>query len=586
MKRIFVIFFLLAGPALSANHQLVTGDDLNSYKLQPYLYFFTDHSKELTIEDILRREDELFTYHENNFPFFAYNYGAQWGKFTWDCSRSIPQRWYLLFDFFDLETVSVYVLTQNGISTHMELDANHPFAERIFPSRKPIFPIETDGSVMTVYFRVTTLETMELPLKLYTAEGLVRKKGADMFFKGGYYGIIIIIFLYNLFICISMRDRSYLYYVLYIAFFIVTQLSMDGFLHEHLFPEDYETARNIRIYMTSLLGIVTLLFASNFLDFRHRHPRLYILYIVLLPVVMLPATVQFLFGFQATSLVTMFLMFSIALIQIITSGILSLKNIMARYYFFAWFFFFIGVIFFSLRALNIYIPYVSAHGIQWGNAAEVAVLSFGLAYRMKILKNENENLKFSILHERTFPHFLFNSLSAVSGIINERLYKKAQKIIYELAELYQYVTYKSFQKLVSLKKELEFCEKYLFIMKERFDGLITYNFTLKGEIQKITVPPFTVQPILENVIKHGFQNNNAIQIDVTIEVRPRERTSITITNDGFPLADETVQGQTLQNIVSCLKLNYEYAGLVIKNGENGGVVTLLTFSGRKKYLNE
>src|SRR5690606_2216797 len=88
-----------------------------------------------------------------------------------------------------------------------------------------------------------------------------------------YAGVIFIMFFYNLFLYFSIGSRSYFYYVIYVLFIGLTQLSVDGFAFQYLWP-DWPALGMISIPLfASVSGIAALLFAKHFLNVRRFAPR-------------------------------------------------------------------------------------------------------------------------------------------------------------------------------------------------------------------------------------------------------------------------------------------------------------------------
>jgi len=581
-KCIFFILFATSLYPATPETYFSLKKNVHSYSLQPYLYFFRDRSNSLTIDEIIKQDGAMFEYHEGRYPSFGFNFDAQWGKFLWKPGDDKNTNYFLVFNTTLIEDVTIYIVDQDGKYREIHQDAKKPFHERIVQSRKMIFPLNSPSKPEIVYFKVRTLETMEIPLLLFSPQGLARQLHSEMFFKGMYYGIVLFLLLYNFVILISIRDQSYFYYVFYLGSYILAQAGIDGFLDKILLPENYQLARNFRCYLASFIGVMTLRFASAYLDFPHRHPRLNLLYKYMIPVVLIPGLTQFFAGYKFGVPVTMFLMFFVALLQTLVGAYVAIRSNTGRFYFFAWFFFFAGVMIFSLQGANIFFPGLGVYAMQMGNAAEATILSFGLAYRVKMLQRENLNLRFKTLYDRTFPHFLFNSLASVIIILENRLYKKAADILTKLSELYQFITYKSFQETVSLKKELEFCEKYLSIMRIRFGDLIDFTFSIAGNIDDVQVPPFTIQPVIENAIKHGFENEGKMHIWVTITSPEKNSVIITVENDGRGLNENNPYSETLKNTLGCLEIFYETVNASIQNRDGGGVAVNIKFSGKKR----
>lgn len=125
-----------------------------------------------------------------------------------------------------------------------------------------------------------------------------------------------------------------------------------------------------------------------------------------------------------------------------------------------------------------------------------------LAVESERMKKEVISSKYESLKNQVNPHFLFNSLNALSNLVYEDQ-DQAAKFIKKLSDVYRYVLESRDKDLVELGVEMKFVESYLFLQKIRYgDSLQTSVTVLKQGSYKI--PPLAVQMLLENAIKHNI----------------------------------------------------------------------------------
>ncbi len=101
------------------------------------------------------------------------------------------------------------------------------------------------------------------------------------------------------------------------------------------------------------------------------------------------------------------------------------------------------------------------------------------------------------------PHFLFNTLHAISALMHKDIII-AEKMINRLSDLLRYSLKNTGQQLVSLRQELEFLELYLEIEKVRFQGRLQVNLHIDAKLLDAEVPHLILQPLVENALKHGI----------------------------------------------------------------------------------
>lgn len=133
-------------------------------------------------------------------------------------------------------------------------------------------------------------------------------------------------------------------------------------------------------------------------------------------------------------------------------------------------------------------------------------------------KFQKESIKaqYESLKNQVNPHFLFNSLNALTHLVYEDP-DKAAKFIKQLSEVYRYVLDTRDKELVSLEEELKFLESYLFLQHIRFGGNLKVKVSLNGT--RSAVAPLALQMLIENAIKHNVISEES---PLTIELFPEK----------------------------------------------------------------
>ncbi len=132
------------------------------------------------------------------------------------------------------------------------------------------------------------------------------------------------------------------------------------------------------------------------------------------------------------------------------------------------------------------------------------------------LKKEQMATKYESLKNQVNPHFLFNSLNALTNLVYEDQ-DRAADFIRQLSKVYRYVLDTRSQELVALADELKFVDSYLVLQKARFDEKLHVQIDIKGHEKKL-VPPISLQILLENAIKHNvISEEDPLNISVKVE---------------------------------------------------------------------
>jgi two-component system LytT family sensor kinase len=131
------------------------------------------------------------------------------------------------------------------------------------------------------------------------------------------------------------------------------------------------------------------------------------------------------------------------------------------------------------------------------------------------LAKENAEARFQTLTNQINPHFLFNSLNALSALVHSDP-DKAEEFIDEFAKIYRYVLEVKEQNVVSLKAELGFLDSFMFLQKIRFGDNLKLEKTVPVAMMEYFLPPLALQELIENAIKH---NEVSGQRPLTISVQ-------------------------------------------------------------------
>lgn len=171
------------------------------------------------------------------------------------------------------------------------------------------------------------------------------------------------------------------------------------------------------------------------------------------------------------------------------------------------------------------------------------------------------------------PHFLFNTLNAISSVVYEDP-RKADAMIAALSDLLRTTISDSEAQVVPLNREIQTLDLYLNIMRKRFEDTLSVRVRVDPDVQHALVPHLLLQPLVENSIEHGADPRSKM-VTVTIDAeRDGPTTRVRIRDGGCGLPDGQVRrGTGISNTAERLRQLYgaEHT-LAFENGENGGLV--------------
>ena len=201
-----------------------------------------------------------------------------------------------------------------------------------------------------------------------------------------------------------------------------------------------------------------------------------------------------------------------------------------------------------------------------------------LAFQQTETARLNEQLlkaQLDALRQQIEPHFLFNTLNAVAGLVRGQRNDDAVSMIAGLSDFLRRVLEGSNQQQVPLSEEIEFTNRYLEIQKVRFAERLQLSVDVPMEFYAARVPSLILQPMVENAVKHGIAKRaqgGSIRIKAS---RSHGSLILSVTNDGPSLPadwEKTRSGIGISNVRTRLQSLYKDAfELNMRNLDSGGV---------------
>jgi two-component system LytT family sensor kinase len=197
--------------------------------------------------------------------------------------------------------------------------------------------------------------------------------------------------------------------------------------------------------------------------------------------------------------------------------------------------------------------------------AMILTASSLLDSRQRLLRQQaetarlNEQLsqaQLNALRRQIEPHFIFNALNCITGMVRERQNDGAVKMIVALSDVLRRLTRESTENQVPLQREIEFLEKYLDIQKLRFADRLNVVLQVPDELKGAQVPSLILQPLVENAMKHGISQRAQGGTVQVAAARTHGQLNLRVYNDGPPLSESwnSGTGVGLSNLKNRLRL--------------------------------
>ena len=210
-----------------------------------------------------------------------------------------------------------------------------------------------------------------------------------------------------------------------------------------------------------------------------------------------------------------------------------------------------------------------------------AVVRARLESRAAALESSVAQARLDALSMQMNPHFLFNTLTAISGLVSQERKAEAREVIQRLGELLRQSLGNGNGPFSTVAREAELLEDYLYIQRVRFSDRLTASIDIDRQARDLLIPTMLLQPLVENAIRHGVEpkeGKGVVQVHVTREADSL-RIRIADSGKGFMLGGDGRPAREGIGIANTReRLDHIYgsaASLVLSNPAAGGAEALV-----------
>lgn len=274
--RVFVFLFAwltLAGAAQAAGDKLILSSFQSRYSLGTHLEISEDPDGSW---DIRQAEQARFHPSDENVPNLGFSRSAFWLRFTLRNPGRVGSEWLLELGHPNIDYVTLY-RPQYGNYVPSSTGRRFPFSQRELKHRNFVFPLHLGSDTeQTFYLRVKNSTAYSLPLTLYTsADFLERERNMQLCF-GFYYGLILVMLVYNFVLWRSTRDANYLHYLLTLFFLHgLFEMINNGLSYEYLWPQAVWWNNHCLGFTLGMSVLWMLQFTQSFLSTAQYLPRMH-----------------------------------------------------------------------------------------------------------------------------------------------------------------------------------------------------------------------------------------------------------------------------------------------------------------------
>lgn len=378
--------------------QIVTIDNLTrNILVKNNVSYLEDTNNNLNFENI--QGSGKFTQIKTDIPNFGVSSHAFWLKLT-ILNKTQNSNFVMQVSQPGLDEVDFYHPEKDGkyIYTHQGEDLT--FDKREFFDPNYIFRFELPpGKITDVFFKIKAKDNIQAPLKIGTVETISESNKIKDTLAGIYLGIMFVMFFYNAFLFLTVKDKVFLYYIIYLAAVILAQVSVHGYTFQYLYPQIPILATYSSFIFPPLAGITSIYFMRNFLHARSFYPLLDKLLNVFVVGYIAAFIISVTGNFKLSFILIQMCASMVSMYMLAVAYLIHKKGFRpARFFLIAWVFFLLGVTIYVLKDVGV-LPYnnLTLYTMTVGSAIEVVLLSFALADRINILKKEKEESQAEVL---------------------------------------------------------------------------------------------------------------------------------------------------------------------------------------------
>lgn len=402
----------------------------------------------------------------------GYSHSVFWlkGSLTYrPAGQPGPMDWILELAYPPLDHVDLYLSDASGQPRLASQTGDKlPFSSRQIRQANYLFDLDLQpDKPVTFYVRVASDGPVQAPLNLWSSHAFIERQPVQLQVMGLIYGVLLGMLVYNLFIFFSVRDRSHLYFILYIATFGLYQLSISGAAIEYLWPDSPWWANAATPFLMGTAVLFSSLFSRSFLQTarlaRWLDRLLWALMGCAIGVMALALFSSYGVALRAATVLVM-----VCTWVMLTCGVTAVvKGIRsARYYLIGWVVFYVGATINAVMLLG-YLPntFFILYVGHMGAVLEMAFLSLALADRQNQireqqaqtlveagidLENLNKQLAASNRHKDEFLATLTHELrTPMNGVIGSLELMKTVEMDGEM-KMYQQTAASSAQDMMGM----------------------------------------------------------------------------------------------------------------------------------------
>ncbi len=390
----FILFILFFATSAHGTEPVIVDESFDSQLLGQYLMFFEDVDHQYKFTDISKITDrwEVIEGEKVN---FAYSSSSFWFCFKINNKMEQPTELYLEVDYPLLEYVNFYLPDKSGGFQVFNTGTELPFEKRAIADRNFLFHINKPIGEHTFHLQIQSRTPLNFSITLMSRKAYFDKIHRELPILWIYFGLMLVMVIYNFFMYFSIKDFTYIHCLLFISSLALLMFHLNGFSFQYLWPHSGWWVRRNGFFMICTTCITAALYTRSFLETKKVTPYFdnLLKYSIVIPGVPLAFLIMITGISKSYKIVVLIwaIHTSLFLIILILKHFLVHKSRQAHFIFAGLSALLCGGILYPLQAAgSIPSNFITIWGMQIGSAMMILLFSLGLSDKINRMSRELE----------------------------------------------------------------------------------------------------------------------------------------------------------------------------------------------------
>jgi two-component system, sensor histidine kinase LadS len=416
-----ILCFLILLPwfvSAQSSHQIVL-DKQEEVEVSGKVYCLRDENGKLSIDEAAVAQ--FNSVNADVVPSLGFDKATYWFKLV--ISNRSASQWLMELSYAPLDEVELYLFDKTTGWSKQSSGDHLPVSTRIIRHNHFVFPVTLDTGNVSIFLKVRSSSSINLPITFWKPSAFYNHEFKSQFAHGLFYGILLIMVFYNLFLFFSIRDVNMLYYIFTLLAGANVIAFFQGYGFLFLYPENPSWNTFFSVISGPLFIVASGLLTRSFLNLKFFN-------FWLDRMIIATSIATILVVLNLMGLIDLFSLKSLHALTIINCALILLSAVYcfykkyrpARYFLLAWVSLLLAVALFSLRNLGIIQSnWLTESALYFGGIMQTLLISLALGDRINVLTRENQGAKEKALKREQ------ETIDLLEREVNERTEEIQQK---------------------------------------------------------------------------------------------------------------------------------------------------------------